>query len=46
MLILILTKDAGGEGLNLMGASAVIIYTPHLNPARDRQAIGRAFRIG
>jgi len=37
---------AGGTGLNLTGADTVIFYDHDWNPANDRQAEDRAYRIG
>jgi len=37
---------AGGTGLNLTGASKVVIFDPNWNPAHDLQAQDRAYRIG
>ena len=44
--ICLLTTRACGYGITLTGADRVIIYDPSWNPAEDRQAVDRAFRIG
>jgi superfamily II DNA or RNA helicase len=41
-----LSTDAGGVGLNLQSASAVINFEPPWNPARLEQRIGRVHRLG
>ncbi|MBI2820873.1 MAG: SWIM zinc finger family protein [Acidobacteria bacterium] len=41
-----LSTDAGGVGLNLQAASAVINIEPPWNPARLEQRIGRVHRMG
>jgi superfamily II DNA or RNA helicase len=41
-----LSTDAGGVGLNLQTASAVINFEPPWNPARLEQRIGRVHRMG
>src|ERR1039458_3156807 len=41
-----LSTDAGGVGLNLLAASAVINFEPPWNPARLEQRIGRVHRLG
>jgi superfamily II DNA/RNA helicase len=41
-----LSTDAGGVGLNLPAASAVINFEPPWNPARLEQRIGRVHRMG
>lgn len=41
-----LSTDAGGVGLNLQPASAVINFEPPWNPARLEQRIGRVHRLG
>jgi hypothetical protein len=41
-----LSTDAGGVGLNLQAASAVINFEPQWNPARLEQRIGRVHRLG
>jgi SNF2 family DNA or RNA helicase len=41
-----LSADAGGVGLNLQAASAVVNFEPPWNPARLEQRIGRVHRLG
>jgi SNF2 family DNA or RNA helicase len=41
-----LATDAGGVGLNLQAASAVVNFEPPWNPARLEQRIGRVHRMG
>ena len=41
-----LSTDAGGVGLNLQAATAVINFEPPWNPARLEQRIGRVHRMG
>ncbi len=41
-----LSTDAGGVGINLQAASAVINIEPPWNPARLEQRIGRVHRMG
>ena len=41
-----LTTKACGTGITLTGADRVIIFDPSWNPAEDRQAVDRAYRIG
>ncbi len=41
-----LSTDAGGVGLNLQAASAVMNFEPPWNPARLEQRIGRVHRLG
>ncbi len=40
------STDAGGTGLNLQMASAVVNFEPPWNPARLEQRIGRVHRLG
>lgn len=42
----LISTKAGGTGLNLTGADTVIFYDHDWNPANDRQAQDRAYRIG
>lgn len=44
--VLLVTKGAGGVGLNLTRATRVILLEPHWNPSVDHQCICRAFRSG
>jgi superfamily II DNA or RNA helicase len=44
--VFLISLKAGGTGLNLTEADAVIIYDPWWNPAAENQAIDRAHRIG
>ena len=44
--VLLLQIDAGGTGLNLQAASAVILVEPQLKPTVEDQAIARAHRMG
>lgn len=44
--ILILTIKAGGSGLNLQIANHVIMFDRWWNPATEKQAIDRTYRIG
>lgn len=44
--VLLITLKAGGVGLNLTAASAVIHYDLWWNPAVEQQATDRAYRIG
>ncbi|CAF9905704.1 MAG: hypothetical protein GOMPHAMPRED_003330 [Gomphillus americanus] len=46
ILTFILSSRAGGLGLNLTGADAVIFYDLDWNPAMDKQCQDRAHRIG
>ncbi len=46
LLAFLLSTRAGGAGLNLTGADTVIFYDHDWNPANDRQAQDRAYRIG
>ncbi len=44
--LFLISLKAGGSGLNLTAADAVIHYDPWWNPAVERQATDRAHRIG
>ncbi len=44
--VLIISPKAGGVGLNLVGANHVIHYSRWWNPAVEKQATDRVFRIG
>ncbi|KAH7361385.1 DNA repair and recombination protein RAD26 [Plectosphaerella cucumerina] len=44
--IFLLTTHVGGLGVNLTGASRIIIYDPDWNPSVDVQARERAWRLG
>lgn len=46
IFIFLLTTKVGGLGLNLVGASRVIIYDPDWNPSSDSQAKERVYRYG
>lgn len=41
-----LSAKAGGVGLNLVGASNLILYDSDWNPASDQQAMARIWRDG
>lgn len=44
--IFLMSTRAGGEGLNLTGASKVVIFDPDWSPTPDLQAQDRAHRLG
>eukprot|EP00118_Oscarella_pearsei_P020799 m.229567 g.229567 ORF g.229567 m.229567 type:complete len:886 (+) comp40045_c0_seq52:113-2770(+) len=44
--IFLLSSKAGGVGLNLTGASRLILYDVDWNPANDMQAMARVWRDG
>ncbi|ROW17748.1 hypothetical protein VPNG_00685 [Cytospora leucostoma] len=44
--LFLLTTKVGGLGVNLTGASRVIIFDPDWNPSTDVQARERAWRLG
>ncbi|AFN83658.1 DNA repair and recombination protein [Encephalitozoon romaleae SJ-2008] len=46
VFIFLLTTKVGGLGLNLTGASRIVIYDPDWNPSTDTQAKERAWRYG
>ncbi len=43
---MLVTHKAGGAGLTLHAASHVLFCEPTLNPSFEKQAIGRAHRMG
>ncbi|KAH6671578.1 DNA excision repair protein ERCC-6 [Plectosphaerella plurivora] len=44
--VFLISTNAGGIGLNITGASRVIIFDIKFNPVSELQAIGRAYRMG
>uniref|UniRef100_A0A8D8WSV6 DNA repair and recombination protein RAD54-like n=1 Tax=Cacopsylla melanoneura TaxID=428564 RepID=A0A8D8WSV6_9HEMI len=44
--VLLLSARAGGVGLNLIGASRLVLYDSDWNPATDLQAMARIWRPG
>ncbi|VDN04652.1 unnamed protein product, partial [Thelazia callipaeda] len=44
--VFLLSAKAGGQGLNLIGASRMILYDSDWNPAIDMQAMARIWRKG
>ncbi len=44
--VFLLSTQAGGVGLNLIGANRLILYDSHWNPALDSQAMARIWRDG
>jgi SNF2 family DNA or RNA helicase len=44
--VFLLTTRAGGVGINLASADAVILFDPDFNPHQDMQAISRSHRYG
>lgn len=44
--IFLISLKAGGTGLNLVSADTAIIYDPWWNPASEKQAEDRIYRIG
>lgn len=44
--IFLLSSKAGGVGLNLIGASRLVMYDIDWNPANDLQAMARIWRDG
>jgi DNA repair and recombination protein RAD54B len=45
-MVFLLSTKAGGCGLNLVGASRLILFDPDWNPSNDKQAMGRVWRDG
>ena len=46
MFVFLLSTRAGGLGITLTAADAVIFYDSDWNPTMDEQAVDRAHRIG
>ncbi|XP_037071357.1 DNA excision repair protein ERCC-6-like 2 [Pollicipes pollicipes] len=44
--VALVSTRAGGQGLNITGATAVVVFDPSWNPAHDLQAQDRAYRLG
>jgi superfamily II DNA or RNA helicase len=44
--VFLLSSKAGGCGLNLIGASRLVMFDPDWNPANDLQAMARTWRKG
>ncbi|CAM9202605.1 unnamed protein product [Discosporangium mesarthrocarpum] len=44
--VCLLSTRVGGYGITLTGADRVVVFDPSWNPAEDRQAVDRAYRIG
>jgi SNF2 family DNA or RNA helicase len=44
--VFLISTTAGGIGLNITGASRVVIFDVKYNPVTELQAIGRAYRMG
>jgi SNF2 family DNA or RNA helicase len=44
--VMLLSMGAGAVGLNLTGANRVVLFEPSWNPASEKQAQDRAYRIG
>lgn len=46
MQVFIATQRSGAVGVNLTSANYIFLLEPLLNTALDKQAIGRAWRMG
>lgn len=46
IFVFLLSARAGGVGLNLIGASRLVLYDTDWNPATDLQAMARIWRDG
>merc|ERR1712232_424796 len=44
--VILISKNAGGVGINLTGANRIILIDSHWNPAVDAQAMFRCYRYG
>ena len=44
--VFVLSLRSGAVGINLTSANHVVLMEPTFNPAMERQAIGRAYRLG
>lgn len=44
--VFVLSTRCGAVGINLTSANKVILYEPFMNPKVEKQAIGRAWRLG
>ena len=44
--VFLLSTQAGGVGLNLIGANRLVLFDSHWNPALDSQAMARIWRDG
>ncbi|KAK4123767.1 hypothetical protein N657DRAFT_572806 [Parathielavia appendiculata] len=44
--VYLISTTAGGLGLNIYGANRVVIFDFRYTPADEKQAIGRAYRLG
>jgi superfamily II DNA or RNA helicase len=44
--VYLISTTAGGVGLNIYGANRVVIFDYGYTPANEKQAIGRAYRLG
>ena len=46
VVIFLLSRKSGGTGINLIGASRLILFDSDWNPANDGQAMARIHRDG